>query len=53
MFFSAIRKISQVLSLKIAFESTPRFLPSGSKDAEYVVEEQFKLLPLSKQQFNI
>lgn len=53
MFFSAIRTISQVLSLKIAFESTPRFLLSASKYAECVVEKQFKLLPLSKLQFNI
>lgn len=36
-----------------AFESTPTFLLSGSKYAEYVVEKQFKLLPLSKQQFNV
>lgn len=35
-----------------AFEITHRFLLSGSKYAEYVVEKQFKLLPPSKQQFN-
>lgn len=36
-----------------AFESTPRFLLSGSMYAEYVVEKQFNLLPLSKQQFMV